>query len=33
LGSQTITAGQTINKVDMVNINLIYRHQPRLFQK
>jgi hypothetical protein len=26
LGSQTITAGQTINKVDMVNFNLIYRY-------
>ena len=33
LGSQTLTAGQTINKVDMVNVNLIYRYQPRLFQK
>lgn len=26
LGSQTITAGQTINKVDMVNFNLVYRY-------
>jgi hypothetical protein len=25
LGSQTISAGQTINKVDMVNVNLVYR--------
>lgn len=26
LGSQTISAGETINKVDMVNFNLIYRY-------
>lgn len=26
LSSQTLTAGQTLNKVDMVNLNLVYRY-------